>query len=213
METRLHQQRRADTAIFAGVLIAFAILFTSCGGGGGPVTPIPVSSAGGTISGSSVKFDSQLVGTVSTPQSVNLTNSGSATLNIASKVVTGPSASDFVLTDTCGSSVAPGADCTVSVTFKPSATGSRTASVNITDDAAGSPHTVALNGTGITPAFTLSAPSLDFGSQLVGAPSAAQTETVTNSGPANLTISTVTIGGANASDFAIGTDTCFGATV
>ncbi len=110
-------------------------------------------------------------------------------------------------------SLAPGASCTATVTFKPSAAGNRTASVNITDDAAGSPHIIPVSGTGIASAFTLSAASLDFGSQLVGAPSAAQTETVTNNGAANLTVSTVTIGGANPSDFAISKDTCGGATV
>ena len=213
METRLHQGRRTDTAIFAGVWIAAALLLTSCGGGGDPVTSPPVSTPGVTISGASVTFNSQLVGTASTPQSVTLTNSGNATLNIASVDVTGPNAADFVLTHTCGTSVAPGANCAASVTFTPSATGSRTASVKITDNAAGSPQTVALSGTGIAPAFTPSAASLNFGTQLVGTPSAAQTETVTNSGTANLAISTVTIGGANAGDFAKSTDTCSGASV
>ena len=142
-----------------------------------------------------------------------MTNSGNATLNIASLKVTGPNAADFVLTTMCGSSVAPGASCTATVTFQPFATGTRTASVNITDNSAGSPQTVALSGTGIAPAFTLSAASVDFGSQVVGAASAAQTETITNSGTADLTISTVKVGGANPSDFAISKDTCAGATV
>ncbi|MGA2983069.1 MAG: choice-of-anchor D domain-containing protein, partial [Terriglobia bacterium] len=213
MDTRLHQRRRGDTAIFVGVWIAFALLFTSCGGGGGLVTPTSVSTAGVTISGASVTFNNQVVGTTSAPQTITLTNSGSATLNIASVDVTGPNFADFLLTNDCGNSVAPGANCIVSATFTPSATGSRSASVKITDNAAGSPQTVALSGTGIAPAFTPSTASLEFGSQLVGAPSAAQTETVTNSGTANLTISTATIGGANASDFAISKDTCSGSTV
>ena len=172
-----------------------------------------VSAASVTISGAPITFNSQPVGTASPPRTVTLTNSGTATLNIASVKVAGPHAADFVLTNTCGSRLAPGASCTATVTFKPSAAGNRTASVNITDDAAGSPHIIPVSGTGIASAFTLSAASLDFGSQLVGAPSAAQTETVTNSGAANLTVSTVTIGGANPSDFAISKDTCAGATV
>src|ERR1035441_1050496 len=112
------------------LLLVFAFLLTSCGGGGGPVDPPHVSMPGVTISSASVTFNSQLVSTTSAPQSVTLTNTGNATLNIASVTVTGPNAADFVLTNMCGSSVAPGAKCTASVTFTPSATGSRTASVN-----------------------------------------------------------------------------------
>jgi uncharacterized repeat protein (TIGR03803 family) len=64
----------------------------------------------------------------------------------------------------------------------------------------------------LTPEVNLSPPSLTFGPQQLGTSSTAQTETVTNTGTANLTISTVTIGGANASDF-LETDTCTGATL
>lgn len=85
----LHQRHRRDKAIFVGVGIALALMFTSCGGGGGPVTPASVSMAGVTISGASVTFNSQVVGTTSAPQSVTLTNSGNGTLNIASVNVTG----------------------------------------------------------------------------------------------------------------------------
>ena len=211
MGTRLQPRRCANPAIFVGFCIASILLFASCGGGGDPAPT--VSAPGITISSASITYKSQLVGATSAPQTVTLTNSGNATLNIASLKVTGPNAADFVLTTMCGSSVAPGASCTATVTFQPSATGTRTASVNITDNSAGSPQTVALSGTGIAPAFTLSAASLDFGSQVVGAASAAQTETITNSGTADLTISTVKVGGANPSDFAISKDTCAGATV
>ena len=213
METRLRQRRRTDTAILAGVWIVFAVLFTSCGGGGGAVDPPPVSAPSVTISSVEVTFDSQFVGTSSAPQSVTLTNSGNATLYIIGLILTGPTAADFVLTDSCGSSVAPGADCTLTAVFRPSASGSRTASVKITDNAASSPQVIKLSGVGIAPAFTTSTSILDFGSQLVGASGAAQAVTVTNSGTANLIISTVTIGGANASDFAISKDSCSGATV
>jgi hypothetical protein len=72
---------------------------------------------------------------------------------------------------------------------------------------------VSLNGTGTAPAVSLSSPSLGFGRELPNTRSAPQTETVTNSGTSNLTISTVTIGGGNAGDFAKSADTCTGATV
>ena len=68
--------------------------------------------------------------------------------------------------------------------------------------------------TAITGPFaSLSSLNLTFGSQNLGATSAPQTETVTNAGTTDLDISTVTIGGANANDFAKSSDTCTGATV
>ncbi|MGO9275179.1 MAG: choice-of-anchor D domain-containing protein, partial [Terriglobia bacterium] len=65
----------------------------------------------------------------------------------------------------------------------------------------------------LAPAVGFSPASLSFPPQIVGATSSVQILTVTNTGTANLTISRVTIGGANASDFAKSADTCTGATV
>ena len=196
-----------------GVSIAFALLFTSCGGGGGPVKLTPVSTAGFSISSTVVSFGNQAVGTTSAAETATLINVGDATLTVSSIQMTGPNPGDYALTNTCGSSLAPQAQCTLSVTFTPSATGTRTASVVFTDNAAGSPQTVNLTGTGIAAAFTPSAASLDFGSLVVAATSAAQTETVTNSGTASLTITSVGLTGANAGDFGKSVDTCTGALV
>jgi hypothetical protein len=86
----------------------------------------------------------------SAAQTVTLTNSGNSTLSITSLTLTGADAGDFAETaDTCGSSVAAGANCTIEMTFTPSAAGQRTATLNITDNAAGSPQTVSLSGTGL----------------------------------------------------------------
>ncbi len=73
-----------------------------------------------------------------------MTNAGSALLTITSIVASG----DFDRTNTCGGTVAPAANCTISVTFTPTTTGSRTGEVTITDNAAGSPHAVGLTGIG-----------------------------------------------------------------
>ena len=54
---------------------------------------------------------------------------------------------DFAQTNTCSSPVNPGANCSISVTFLPTATGTRTAIITIADDD-GSPQTVKLDGTG-----------------------------------------------------------------
>ena len=76
---------------------------------------------------------------MSSPQAVTLTNSGGTTLNITGIALTGANPSNFAQTNTCGSSAAAAANCTISVTFTPSANGSRTAAVSISDNASGNP--------------------------------------------------------------------------
>ena len=103
--------------------------------------------------------------------------------------------SDYGQTNNCGSSLAAGASCAINVTFTPTTTGPRSGSVWITDNAAGSPQTVSLTGTGITP-VSVSPPSLNFGNQTVGTSSVAQTVTLSNPGGIPLSISSI-IAGAN----------------
>jgi hypothetical protein len=79
---------------------------------------------------------------------VTLTNLGSTALSITSITITGTDSGDFSQTNTCGSSVGAGQNCSISVTFTPLATGSRTASVSVTDNGGGSPQTASLSGTG-----------------------------------------------------------------
>src|SRR5207245_2738638 len=112
-------------------------------------------------------------------------------------------------------SVAPGASCTISISFTPEATGARTATVTITDDAAGSPQLVSLVGMGIAPAVTLAPTNLAFGTQRLSTTSPAQTVTLTNSGTATLSITSIALAGSNPGDFAIaaGTTCTNGATV
>ena len=88
------------------------------------------------------------MGTSSAPQTITLTNVGTATLNLTSNSIQGPNKGDYSKTGNCGMSVAPGASCSITVTFTPTATGTRTAHVNLTDDGGGSPQTVPLTGTG-----------------------------------------------------------------
>jgi len=102
-----------------------------------------------SISPTSLVFTSQTVGTPPSPvQSIALTNRGTATLSITGITTTGTNAGDFTETNTCGTSVTSGENCAISVTFKPTGTGSRRASLSIADNGPGSPHSVALTGTG-----------------------------------------------------------------
>src|SRR5439155_6165936 len=100
---------------------------------------------------------------------------------------------DFMQTNTCGTSVAAGANCTISVTFTPTATGIRTGAVTITDNIAGSPQTISLTGTRAAPApiVSLSATNLSFGNQLLNTTSAAQSVTLSNTGSAALNVTSI----------------------
>lgn len=143
----------------------------------------------------------QLVGTISPAQTVTLTNTGAITLTISSINAIG----NFLQTNTCGSSLPAGASCTINVTFKPTAKGTRTGTLTITDSAADSPQTVALTGTGTV--VQLSPASLNFGNQKVGTTSPPQTITVTNTGSTAFNMTGVGITGTDFGDFA-DTTTC-----
>src|SRR5262249_49824374 len=93
-----------------------------------------------SLSTTSLDFGTQLIGTSSAPQVVTLTNTGAVSLTISSIAVSGADSEDFGQTNTCGSHLPPGASCTISVTFAPTQTGPRTASLTITDNGAGSPQ-------------------------------------------------------------------------
>ena len=172
----------------------------------------PLPGPGVSLSPTSLTFASQTVSTTSGAQTVTLTNTGNAPLNITGISLNGTNPGDFAQTNTCptGGSLAAGANCAISVTFTPTASGSRSAGVAIADNATGSPQTFALTGTGATataPAVTLSPTSLAFGNQGVNSTSAGQAVTVTNSGTAALAISGITFTGTNPGDFAQ-TNTC-----
>ena len=163
-----------------------------------PVTFSPVAVS---LSANSLTYGLQAVSTQSTSQKVTLTNTGSATLTIGSITVTGPDASSFVFANTCGSTLAAGANCLIHGHFAPVATGALTASIQITDDAPGSPQTISLSGTGLGTSATLSATSLSYNSVTVNTPSGSQSVTLTNTGNKPLSIGSIAVTGTNASDF------------
>jgi hypothetical protein len=95
-----------------------------------------------------LSFGAAGVGQSSAAQTVTLTNNGGVPLAVSGIATSG----DFALlagSNTCGASLAPAAVCTVQIVFTPSASGARTGSVTFTDNAANSPQTLALTGTGI----------------------------------------------------------------
>src|ERR1700693_5143625 len=140
----------------------------------------PASAPVVSLSPTSLSFGNHQVNTASAAQTVTLTNSGNAALTIHSIGLSGPNSGDFHQQNTCPSSsstLAAGASCFINVTFTPTAEGTRSASLAITDNASGSPHSVALSGSGTTasaPVVSLSPTSLSLGNHQVNTTSAAQ---------------------------------------
>jgi|HubBroStandDraft_5_1064220.scaffolds.fasta_scaffold02872_2 hypothetical protein len=140
----------------------------------------PTDAAAAATAPSLVTFPVEPVGTTSADQTVTIYDMGSAPLIVSNATITG----DFSLDGNgCGSALAAaGGTCTIAVNFTPTATGTRNGTLTITDNSAGSPHTVQLTGEGGQGLASLSPPSLLFTPQQVGTTSAAQTVTLTNSG-------------------------------
>jgi hypothetical protein len=98
-----------------------------------------------------LNFHSHAVGTTSAAHTVTVTNVGTATINFTGSgiVIAGTDPADFAIpANTCGATLAAGAECEVSVKFKPSATGTRTALLEFNDDGGASPQYVELYGSG-----------------------------------------------------------------
>lgn len=140
-----------------------------------------------TFTPTALAFEPQLTGTTSLPLSVQISNSGTGPLTITSLQTLG----DFAQSNACGSPVIPGTNCIVQVTFTPAALGNRTGVLTITDNAAGSPHTVALSGQGTTQQASVSPTSLTFVSQPVGASTTGAVVTLHNGGTTALAISSI----------------------
>ena len=149
-----------------------------------------------TLTGTNLSFAPQLNGTASAAQNETITNTGSSSVVISSIALTGANAGDFSQSNSCGSSLEAGASCGLNVIFAPNQPGPRSASITITDNTTGSPHSVSLVGTGLTLGAdaTLSASSLAYHSQTIETASIPQTITLTNYGSTMLSISSITIG-------------------
>ena len=175
--------------------LILAVLWTSCGGGpaggGGGFLQVPAPYV--NLSPTSLSFTQQVIGSTIANQSVLLANTGNAVLSISNIAVGGVNSGDFAQTNNCGSSVAAGGNCTIGLSFTPSGSGARSASLTITDNASGSPHSVSLSGTGLQSSLTLSPASLTFASLTAGLTSAPQTVTISNTGSTAVSISYIGI--------------------
>jgi len=98
-----------------------------------------------TLTPGSLPFGNQNVGATSAAQLVTLSNNQAVSLAIAGVVTSG----DYAQTNNCGASLAANANCTINVTFTPSAAGTRTSTLTVTDNGPGSPQTASLTGVGV----------------------------------------------------------------
>jgi hypothetical protein len=150
-----------------GVGTSQATLFVTDNAAGSPqaiplsgtsVAPAPGTPAVTLNPASALSFPgTSTQGTSTSPQNVTLTNSGGAALQILSAVLSGFNSSDFSISaDTCSGSIAANASCTISLVFSPLASGIRTTTLTVTDNAANSPQSITVSGTA-TAAVTIGA--------------------------------------------------------
>jgi hypothetical protein len=162
-----------------------------------------------------LNLGSLAVGTASTAQTVQLANTGNSELDFTHVGFSSGNTTDFAIdpnTTSCNFTVPlqAGRSCKIGFIFTPSATGARSAVLSITDDTIAGVNTIQLSGTGYTTA-TLTPASLSFASTTVGSSTASQTATLTNTGKAAMTISSILFSGAGATSYT-DTTTC-GATL
>jgi hypothetical protein len=148
-------------------------------------------------------FSTQAQGTTSSVHILTVSNTGNSTMTLTREVITGNDTADFSINNTdtscvltAGATLAAGQHCQIGVVFKPSATGPRTATLTLVDNTVNNSNSVQLSGVGTAADIALAPTTLTF-------PSTTQNQTatvpvtVTNSGTAALTISGITVGGAN----------------
>ena len=175
--------------------------------GTGTPAPAPIAQ----LSPATQAFGDQTVGAVSPSRQLLLHNAGNAPLSITGASIAGSTA--FAIAgNACGATLPAGASCAIDVAFNPVQAGPASATLRLTDNAAGSPHAVALAGNGVagpvgSPTLAPATPA-DFGNVEVGQRSAALPFTIGNAGGAAFTISTITIAGADASSFTVDAGTC-----
>jgi hypothetical protein len=160
-----------------------------------------------SLNPSTLSFALEINGTPSPQQTVTLTNNQAVALNFTSIAITGINAASFQQSNTCGASVPAGGNCTASVVFTPTATGSNTAVLTFSDNAPGGSQIVSLFGLGTAATADLSPSSLTFTTQQVANASPTQVVTLKNNGKDVLNISSISFAGADPLDFGQ-TNTC-----
>ncbi|MEO5883153.1 MAG: choice-of-anchor D domain-containing protein [Caldimonas sp.] len=173
----------------------------------GTATPAPQGRI--ELSSSTLVYaDTQLLST--SAQTITVHNGGNLALNFSAFTFGGANPADFQRSGTCtvGTPLAIAADCTVILSFAPSALGLRTAILSIASDASNGTAVITLSGTGVpipAPQVSLTPATLDFGTQTIGGLYPARRIRLANSGTADLTVGSIAASGAG---FAIASSAC-----
>jgi len=151
-------------------------------------------------------FGSVTVGS-SASKTFVVTNTGTADLIVNATTITGANMDQFNINSGGGAfTLAPGLSRNLVVSFNPTSTGSKTASLQISsNDPDENPSNISLSGTGVSaavPDIVVNPTSHDYGPVTVGA-NASQTFFITNAGTADLLVSSTTLLGTNSNQFAI----------
>ncbi len=161
------------------------------------------------------QFGDVLVGQTAGPETITITNTGDADLNISGIYLRGRDVDDYSVAagTTCpmsGGVLAVGNSCEIKVTFTPSSIGLKKALFKIISDGDPSPAYAYLRGTGTSPDAELTPPSHDFGHVWMEGPYSTETFTLQNTGNAELTVNGIHLRGADAPNFQFksGSDVC-----
>lgn len=197
-----------------GLPLAPAVALTATAAGGGFLrvgtygrgiwqTPLlsSVQLSTMTLSPTTLNFAGQQVQTSSSAQTVTVTNTGGSSLTVGVIAVAG----DFLENDNCTGAIAPNASCQISVTFTPSATGTRNGTLTVTANIAGGQQSVSLTGMGTTQSAIVVLPNVvAFGGQQINTVSAAQQVTVSNTSGSSVALTSESV----TAPFAIQVNSC-----
>jgi len=172
------------TAVSAGTSTITATSGTISGS-----TVLTTGATTASVSPTALAFGTVAVSTTST-LGLTILNTGTSNLVISGITATG----GFKWSNCANAKVAPGSTCTINVSFTPTTIGLSTGTLTITDNAVNSPQTVSLTGAGVA-SVSLSPSSLQYGNQVVGSTSPAQTITLINDQATSLNITSVTTSG------------------
>ncbi len=169
-----------------------------------------------SLSSNSLSFGNEITNTPSAPLSVTVANTGQLALPITNIALLSSGGQPFSQSNSCGTSIAVGASCSINVVFNPAVSGPASATLSIGPGNGLATQTVALNGTGIASSFSVSASSLTFGAQALNVASAPMPVSVTNTGQASLSIQSIALSSGGAQPFSqsntCGTSIAVGAT-
>lgn len=153
-----------------------------------------------SVTPQNLSFGNGTLGLQSPLQTLTVSSTGTAPLALSGLALTGATPSQFSVVNNCVGDLPPGNTCTLAVSFTPTTTGTKTATLAVSSNAGA--QTVPLTGVGVTSAFTLSVSKLSFGRVARNTTSNAQTVRLTNTGKGALPITGISLGGTHPGQFA-----------